>query len=398
MISPKPAAAQSNARAPKVLYLVAEDWYFVSHRLHLASAVRRAGFDVVVATRVHRHADCIERAGLKLRPLSFDRASLNPLTDLRTLLGIAAIYREERPDIVHHVALKPVIYGSIIARLLGIGGIVNAFGGLGYVFSSSGFRAKLLHLLIRPPLKIALGGRRSRVIVQNSDDFRRIVAEGLTSPGHVTLIRGAGVDIQAYRQVEPSADVPLVVLPARLLREKGVEEFVEAARRLRSEGIEARFALVGSPDPANPSSVRLSEIAEWVEEGAIEYWGWRDNMPEVFSKAQIVCLPTYYMEGLPKSLLEAAAAGCAIVTTDNPGCREVIEAGVSGWVVPMKDLDALVAALRQAIDRADLRKQYGIAARKLVVSGFSSQQVSAETIAVYREILAPPGQQSPSYV
>jgi glycosyltransferase involved in cell wall biosynthesis len=368
------------------MFLVTEDWYFVSHRLELAIAARQAGYDVVVATCVDRHGKRITDAGFTLRPVPFNRGGLNPLQELRTLLHLVRLYRREAPDIVHHVALKPVIYGSLVARMVGTRSVVNALGGLGYVFSSVGLRAKLLRWIIKPALKFALGGKNTRLIVQNSDDRERIVADGLANAGSIRLIRGAGVDPNAYRPVTVASEMPLVILPARLLREKGVGEFVEAARLLRAEGIKARFALVGKPDLANPASVSQPEIDAWVGEGAVEFWGWQEDMPGVFAQAQIVCLPTYYGEGLPKSLLEAAASGCAIVTTDIPGCREIVQHGVTGWLVPARDIRALANALQQAIEQPCLRERYGAAARALVAADFSMSRVAGETIAIYDEL------------
>jgi glycosyltransferase involved in cell wall biosynthesis len=369
------------------MFLVTEDWYFVSHRLELAIAARQAGYDVVVATRVDRHGKRITDAGLALRPVAFNRGGLNPLKELRTLIHLVRLYRREAPDIVHHVALKPVIYGSLAAWLVGTRSVVNALGGLGYVFSSVGLRAKLLRWIIKPALKFALGGKNTRLIVQNSDDRDRIVADGLANAGSISLIRGAGVDPDAYRAVTAASEMPLVILPARLLREKGVGEFVEAARLLRAEGIAARFALVGKPDLANPASVSQAEIDAWAAEGVVEFWGWQEDMPSVFAQAQIVCLPTYYGEGLPKTLLEAAASGCAIVTTDIPGCREIVRHGVTGWLVPTRDVRALANALRQAIEQPSLRERYGTTARALIATDFSMSRVAGETIAIYDELM-----------
>jgi glycosyltransferase involved in cell wall biosynthesis len=390
LTSSSPIAATPKAEAPrgrKLLFLVTEDWYFVSHRLELAVAARRAGYDVVVATRVDRHGERIVNAGLRLCPIAFNRGGLNPLEEFWTLLNVARIYRREAPDIVHHVAIKPVMYGSFVARMLGIAGIVNALGGLGYVFSSGGLRTKLLRAIVRPVLKFALGRSNSRLIVQNQDDLARVVNDGLASAGSVSLIRGAGVDPAAYRQVTAASEMPLVILPARLLREKGVGEFVAAARLLRSRGIKARFALVGKPDLANPNSVIQSEIDAWVSEGVVEYWGWRDDMPGVFSQAQIVCLPTYYGEGLPKALLEAAASGCGIVASDIPACREIVQQGVTGWLVPAQDVDALAMTLQQAIERPDLREQRGMAARARIGAEFSMDRVTREVIAIYDDLM-----------
>jgi glycosyltransferase involved in cell wall biosynthesis len=375
-------------RGRKLMFLVTEDWYFVSHRLELAIAARQAGYEVVVATRVDRHGKRITDAGFTLRPVGFNRSGLNPLQELRTFMHVVSLYRREAPDIVHHVALKPVIYGSLVARMVGTRGVVNALGGLGYVFSSVGPRAKMLRWIIKPALKFALGGKNTRLIVQNSDDRDRIIIDRLANAGSISLIRGAGVDPNAYRQAVVASEMPVVILPARLLREKGVGEFVQAARLLRTQGVKARFALVGKPDLANPASISQSEIDAWVGEGVVEYWGWRDDMPSIFAGAQIVCLPTYYGEGLPKSLLEAAASGCAIVTTDIAGCREIVRHGITGWLVPPRDVRALANALQQAIEQPSLREQYGASARALIAADFSMDRVAEETIAIYDELVA----------
>jgi glycosyltransferase involved in cell wall biosynthesis len=383
-----PAKTADAARSRKLIFLVTEDWYFVSHRFELAVAARRAGYDVVVATRVDRQAKRITDAGFTLRPVAFNRSGLNPLEEFRTLMQLVRLYRREAPDIVHHVALKPVIYGSLAARIAGVTGVVNALGGLGYVFSSTSLRAKMLRWIAKPALKLALSGRNSRLIVQNRDDRDIIVGDGLADAGSVSLIRGAGVDPSAYRQVIVASEMPLIILPARLLREKGVGEFVEAARLLRGKGVKARFALVGKPDRVNPTSVSQREIDAWVSEGVVEYWGWQDDMPGIFCQAQIVCLPTYYGEGLPKSLLEAAASGCAIVTTDIPGCREIVQHGVTGWLVPKQDARALANSLQQAIEQPGLRQQYGASARALIAGDFSMDRVAEATVAIYDELVA----------
>jgi glycosyltransferase involved in cell wall biosynthesis len=381
--SADPAAS---AGKPKLLFLVTEDWYFVSHRFELAVAALRAGYEVSVATRAGRYSSRITTAGLTLYPVDFNRSGLNPIQEIAMLVRIAAIYRRVSPDIVHHVALKPVIYGSLIARVLRSKAIVNALGGLGYVFSSKEIRAKLLRPIVRRLLKLALGGAQSRLIVQNRQDREQVVAGGLIADERVRLIRGAGVDPAAYLPTVVASEVPLAILPARLLWDKGVGEFQEAARRLRAKGVRARFALVGEPDAANPASVSQSDIDAWSQEGVIEYWGWKDDMRSVYAQAQIVCLPSYH-EGLPKSLLEAGASGCAIVTTDIPGCREIVEEGKSGWLVPARDVEALAKALQEAIEQPALRQRYGEAVRDLVATDFSTERVVTETIAIYHELL-----------
>ncbi len=370
----------------KLVYVVSEDWYFVSHRIALAVAAKDAGFDVTVITQVHRHGDIIRDAGLSLEPIAFDRSSVNPFSDAKTLNRLTALYRRLQPDIVHHVAMKPVLYGSLAARRAGVPGVVNALMGLGYVFTSGDLKARVLKPFIRTGLKAALNHRNSRVIVQNADDAQMLRTERLAEASTIRLIRGSGVDLTEFPFSVPPAGRPRVVLPARMLRDKGVVEFVEAARILKSEGIEAEFVLAGSPDPVNPSSLTDAVIYSWVREGLVTYLGWRDDMTAVLASATVVCLPSY-REGLPKVLLEAAACGRAIVTTDVPGCREVVSDGVNGWLVPPRDAAALADALRAALTRDDLRTRYASAGRQRVEREHAIGAIISATLAVYDEIL-----------
>ena len=374
-------------RRPKLLYLVSEDWYFVSHRLPLAIAAKAAGFEVSVATRVQHHGDAIREAGLRLIPIAFARAGLRPLRELRSISELIALYRREAPDLVHNVALKPVIYGTIAARLASCKGTVNALMGLGWVFSSDRLRARTLRPFVRHALRSALSGPRTRVIVQNADDAALLLNEALAPPECICLIRGSGVDPGNYATDRPPDEVPLVVLPARLLADKGVVEFLDAAAMLKKEGVSARFALVGAPDSGNPAALKAEEVAALAEAAGVEVWGWRDDMPRVFARAGIVCLPSY-REGLPKALLEAAASARAIVATDVPGCREIVRPGQNGWLVPPRDSVALAMALREAITQPDLCARLGATGRTIVEREFSLEVVIAQTLAVYHKLIA----------
>ena len=374
----------------KLLYFVSVDWYFVSHRLPLAVAAKAAGFDVWIATHVMRHADVIHDAGLTLIPITLERSSLNPFRELRSLTELVTHYRRVRPDLVHNVAVKPVVYGTLAARSARVGGIVNALMGLGWVFSSDSAKARALRPLVRAALRASLAGKNTRTIVQNADDAALLVDQRLTRQEHIRLIRGSGVDPKKYSTAAPPAGVPLVVLPARLLVAKGVGEFMRAAAMLKAEGIAARFALVGKPDPDNVAAVAREEIERFVATGDVEYWGWREDMPKVFSEASVVCLPTFYGEGRPKALLEAAASARAIVATDVPGCREIVRRGENGWLVPPRDVKALAGALREAIVRPDLCARYGATGRRIVEREFSLDAVIRDTLAVYEELVARP--------
>jgi glycosyltransferase involved in cell wall biosynthesis len=378
------------ARRPKLLYLVSEDWYFVSHRLPLAVAAREAGFDVSVAARVASHGEIIEDAGLSLFPIAIARSSLNPARELRTMSEIAALFAREQPDLVHNVAVKPVIYGTRAARRAGVKGIVNALMGLGWTFSSESAKAQALRPFIAAALHNALSVPNARTIVQNSNDATLVAERQLAPRDTIRLIRGSGVEPGVYSTEEPPAGVPLVILPARLLIAKGVREFIAAAALLKEQGVAARFALVGEPDTENPAAITREEILDAVVAGHVEHWGWRQDMPQVFAKASLVCLPTFYGEGVPRALIEAAASARAIVATDVPGCREIVRHGENGWLVSPRDVDALATALRQAIAQPGLCAELGMRGRRLVEREFSLDVVIRDTLAVYAELVTMP--------
>jgi glycosyltransferase involved in cell wall biosynthesis len=377
-------------RRPKLLYLVSEDWYFVSHRLSLAFAAKEAGFDVSVATRVANHGDEIRDAGLNLIPIGLARSGLNPLHEVRTLSELNAVFARAEPDLVHNVSLKPVIYGAWAAHRAGVKGIVNALMGLGWVFSSDSMKARALRPFVRLALRQALSAPGTRTIVQNVDDAALVADQQLAPRDSIRLIRGSGVNPTEYAAEDAGIDVPLVVLPARFLIAKGVRQFIEAAAQLKAEGVKARFALVGEPDTDNPAAVPREEILDAVLAGDVEHWGWRTDMPQVFREASLVCLPTFYGEGVPKALIEAAASARAIVATDVPGCREIVRPGDNGWLVPPRDVPALATALRQAISQPGLCAEFGARGRRMVEREFSLEAVITETLAVYGELVAMP--------
>jgi len=372
---------------PRLLYLVTEDWYFCSHRLQLARSAREAGYRVTVATRVQQHGEQIRAAGLELIPLRLSRRSTNPLHELMALREIAAIYRRVRPDIAHHVALKPVLYGSLSAGWAGTPHVVNALAGLGYVFSSAERKARLLRPLVEAGYRILLNRANSRLIVQNPDDLELLTAHTVVDPHRVVLIPGSGVDPLRFEPGPPPGGMPLVVLPARMLRDKGVLEFVQAARQLKREGMQVRFALVGDRDPENPASIAEHQLRAWSEEGAVEWWGWTTDMVSVYRQASLVCLPSY-REGLPIALVEAAACERAIVTCDVPGCRQVVRDGDNGLLVSPREVAPLVDALRALLADPARRAAMGWRGRQRALAEFSLDRVIADTLALYRACLA----------
>jgi len=367
---------------PHLVYLVTEDWYFVSHRLVLAEAARAAGWEVTVVTRCTQAWHEIEAAGIAVVPLAMDRRGLNPYGLAREVVALARIYRRLRPDVVHHVALRPVVVGSLAARLARVSRVISAIAGLGYVWTErsslvSGGSFGWLRLTLGGVLRLALA--RGAVIVQNPDDLEAVAALGVARQ-RLHLIPGAGVDVSRFtHQPEPDG-MPVVLMASRLLRDKGVAEFVAAARALRGR---ARFVLAGAPDEGNPASVTADELAAWVREGAIDWWGSRANMPEVLSQAHIVCLPSSYREGLPKVLLEAMACGRACVTTDTPGCRDAVRHGDNGLLVPERDAEALAAAIGVLLENAPMRHKMGARGRERAIAEFSTDRVITATLALY---------------
>ena len=377
-----------STKPQRLLFFVTEDWYFCSHRLPIALAAKQAGFDVWVITREMAHGDVIRDAGLTLFPIALTRGGLHPLREMELLLRLVFAYRQIRPDIVHHVAMKPVIYGSIAARFVRGARVVNALGGLGYMFTSRDRMARLLRAVAEFWLGLALRRKGSVTLLQNPDDLTLLCGLGIVKRDSVILIPGSGVDTQRFHPTPPPAGAVRVVLAARMLRDKGVMEFVEAARQLGGVSSEARFVLAGDTDPSNPASISSQQLRAWVAEGVIEWRGWQDDMAAVYQSAHIACLPSY-REGLPKSLQEAAACGLPIVTTDVPGCREVVRDGENGILVPHRNVDALAKALLRLITDPALRARMGEAGRRIAENEFSVQRVIALTLAAYRTVQRP---------
>lgn len=372
--------------SPHLLFFVAEDWSFCSHRLPLAVAARDAGYKVSVVAREREHGEVIRQAGLRLIPLEMVRSGVNPIAEAEVIRELARIYRAERPDIVHHVALKPVIYGSIAASMAKVPLVVNAMVGLGFLFVSNSAKARLIRPLVKSLFRHLLNRGQSRLILQNPDDVRLFTCGGMVEARRVVLIRGSGVDPARFAFLSEPEGEPLVILASRLLWDKGVGEFVEAARLLRRQGLKARFALVGDGDDENPASISHAKLSAWHEEGVVEWWGRRSDMPKVMAGANIVCLPSYG-EGVPKVLIEAAACGRAIVTTDVPGCREIVREGENGLLAQVRDHATLATALKKLIDSPELRSKMGRRGRELVEAEFSLEQINRETLALYRDLL-----------
>lgn len=376
------------ARAPKILYVDNDSSTFVSHRLDLAKAAHALGFEVHVAVPLGNRVNDITAAGLHVHNLKITRAGYNPFSELRLCLTLFSLFRNLQPDLIHLLRIKPALYGGIAARLTRVPAAVYALTGLGYVFSSTRMRARLLRPLLQGTLKLAFSHPNQRVLLQNPDDRNVLVSAKTCKFSDTIIIRGSGVNAEQYTPVAKQNRVPLVVLASRMLWEKGIREFVLAAEELKRGGTDARFALVGAPDPANPGSVPIEQLERWQREQAVEWWGWQPNMGEVFAMCDVMCLPSAYGEGVPRVLIEAAACGLPIVTTDSPGCREIVRHGENGFLVPVRDPHALATALRRLIENGSLRERLGANSREIAIKEFALGRVIAETCAMYRELLA----------
>ena len=373
----------------KVLFFANTDWYLYNFRLPLAKFLREQQFDVVMLSPPGPYGALLEQAGFRWLPLDMDRRSLNPARELALIRQISAIYASEKPDIVHHFTIKCVVYGSLIARWHGIPNRINAVTGLGHVFLDSGMRARLLRPVVRGLVRLALKGRGSRLIVQNGDDLAAFVSAGIIAAQETHLIRGSGVDTERFQPARLDQQAPFtrVLLASRLLRDKGIQEYIEAARRVQAQGLPVRFFLAGRPDTGNPAAVPMTQVDAWHQAGIVTYLGHSDDMPRLLSGMDIVVLPSY-REGTPRSLLEAAACALPIITTDVPGCREVVKHCVNGLLGPARDSAALAAAICQLCRDPDARKRMGIAGREKVLKDFAQERVLEETFAVYRQLLS----------
>ena len=374
------------ARRNVVLFHVSVDWYFCLHWLPLVRAVQAAGYDVALMTSTTDPAlvKRIESAGIRLHAIPLSRQGMRPLEEWRSLRSILGVIRKERPVLLHAIAQKPVLYGGLAARLGQAPVLVATLAGMGYVFTAETLLARWLRAVVVFGYRRLLARPRVRVIVQNPEDQAQLQrSAGLSA----VLIRGAGVDLTRFRPQPPPAGQVTIVLASRMLWDKGVQEFVDAARRLRADGVDCRCVLVGKPDPGNPSAVPEQQLRQWHDSGAIQWWGHQADMPAVLARAHIVCLPSY-REGLPTILIEAAAAGLPLVATDVPGCREVVRQERNGLLVPPRDAVALAQALARLVGDASLRAAYGRESRRLAAAELGIDRVAQETLAVYRSLLA----------
>jgi glycosyltransferase involved in cell wall biosynthesis len=373
-------------RKPRLLYVVTEDWYFLSHRLPIARAAKDAGFDVHVATNVGDGEPAISREGFVLHPIPFARGRTSPGAAIVTVLALRNVLRRVRPTIVHNVALQPAVLGSLAA--IGLRAVtVNAITGLGHTFIADTPKTRILRRLIGIVLRQFVDHGRNVAIVQNPDDRTLLRSLGIRED-HIVLIPGSGVDVEQLRPTgEPEGPIT-VAFVGRLLDDKGVRTLITAYRLLRAKGSSLSLLLAGKPDPANPSSVSEDEAEDWGREPGITWLGHVEDIAAVWARAHIAVLPSRG-EGLPKSLLEAAACGRPLIATDVAGCREVAIPDETGLLVPVDDATALAAAIEQLAASPDLRARFGAAARRIAVQRFSADSIARATANLYERIARP---------
>lgn len=383
-------------RPRRLLYVVTEDWFFCSHFLPMARAARALGLDVAVATRVNRHRDRIEAEGIRVIPVDAERGSLSPAEVAKGVARLVTLYHEEQPDIVHLISLRPVIVGGLAARVAGVPAVVLAVTGTGFLGVSRRLKARILRVVIEVLVARVITTRTTRFLLENPDDgaaLARWAAGGKDADGllpSMVIVNGAGIDPDHFTPLPPpSGGGPVrAAVVARMVWSKGVDVAVDAVRALRSRGVDIELLLAGAPDPSNPNAITEETLRGWSAEPGIRWLGPQSDVRTVWEQADIALLPTRGGEGLPRTLLEAAACARPLVTTDVPGCRSLVRDGIEGFVVPPGDAAALAGALETLAADPALRARMGASARTRVENGYREADVAATVGGLYRDILA----------
>ncbi|GAP07537.1 glycosyltransferase [Anaerolinea thermolimosa] len=366
----------------KILLVANTDWFLYNYRLNFARFLREQGHEVALVSPNGQYASALQGAGFRWVCWEVGRQSLTPWKELGALLRLVKIYREERPDVVNHLTIKPVLYGGFAAKLVGVPRVVSNITGRGYVLVSEERKARLLRPLVLTLYRFILQSARQQALFENDSDRNFFIKQGLIRPERAHLLTGLGVDIERFHPVVHNHKVPLVLFAGRFLREKGVEELVEAGKILRQRGVSFRLVLTGDVDPGNPLSLEQETVQTWVNTGLAEWWGFQSKMEDIYAQADVFVFPSFYGEGLPSALMEAAACGLPIVASDLPGCRAAVEDGVNGFIVPVRDVESLANRLEDLLRSEDLRREMGTASRQIALQRFNQNAVNRQILAV----------------
>ncbi len=371
----------------RILLFANTTWYLYNFRLGLARAAREAGHEIILVGPPDEYGARLADIGFQWIPLQLRRRSLNPVVEVATVLRCARLYRRLQPELVHHFTIKPVVYGTQAARLARVPRVVNSIAGLGYAFLQRGLGGSVLRTIAVALYRAALRGRSVRAVFENESDLEEFVRWRIVQREHAVVIPGTGVDLAQYAPVPEPDGIPVVLLASRMLWDKGIGDFIEAARTLKQAGIDARFVLAGGPDPGNPSSIPETQLRQWEAEGLAEWLGQREDMPALYAASSVVVLPSQ-REGLPRTLVEAAASARPIVASDVPGCRDVVEDGVNGLLVPPGNPVALARAIELLLANPERRRQMGERGREKAERDLADGPVNASTLRIYERLLA----------
>ena len=374
----------------KILFVINSLDFFISHRLVLAEAAKIEKYHVIIFYGSGSVADqkCLQGMGYEVRKFDLQRSGINLWVEVKSFISLYRMVYECRPDLIHLITIKPILYGGLIARVLKVPAVVSAVAGLGFLSKyNRSMRARVIRTLAYPLLYLALMHRNQRLIFQNSSDLDVLKDLLNIEEARINLIPGSGIDLSTAKYTEEPNGELVVSMASRLLHDKGVKEFIHAAIRIKQSGINARFWLIGEPDPGNPNSVTHEELDSMNADGFVELLGFRRDVLELYAQSHIVTLPSHYGEGLPKSLIEASAIGRAIVTTDMPGCRDAVVNGETGLLVKPMDVDGLVTALQTLLMNKELRQEMGRHGRGLAEKKFDVQFVIDTHLRIYRQLL-----------
>ena len=374
----------------KIFYVVNDAAFFISHRLPLAEHARKLGHAVTIVTAPDTGEARFAELGFDVRTVPMSRSGFNVFSERKTFQALCDLYAAEQPDLVHHVTIKPVIYGSFAARRAGIKSVVNAVPGMGFVFTRRGYLAGVVRAAVNTMYRWAFAHGNMRVIFQNTEDMQGFLGHAIVSREQAVLIRGSGVEVNDFDPTPCSDPTPVFLLAARMLRDKGVLEFAKAAHNLRRQHPNWQFWIAGGEDPGNPTSISADELRRLEARFGVKWLGHVDDMSALLKQVHVVCLPTYYREGLPKTLLDGSAAGRALIASDIAGCREVVTPGVNGLLVTPREVISLSRAMLALGEDEALRNRLGAAARRRAEAIFSVQDVVEHTFRVYDELQTEP--------